>query len=554
MRVFLSTYGSRGDVEPIVALAVALEAVGVEAVLSAPGDQEFVELAERAGVELVPAFMRVREWIALAQRFPSDIPGYGMRMIAAQCRTIDAAAAGCDAILATGLMPSVGAAQCVAEKRGLPFMHASFCPMYLPSEHHPPLSYPGHSRPTGETDHRALWNHNLEVMNALFGGTINRQRIAMGLPTVTDIRQHVFTTRPLLASEAALCPWEPTDLCAPEQTGAWILPDTRPLPPELEAFLNAGTPPVYFGYGSIAAPNADRLVQTAVTAIRAHGRRAVLARGWAGLTLPDQQSDCFLVGEVNQQALFRRVAVVVHHGGAGTTTTAARAGAPQVIVPQGADQPFWARQIERLGIGVAHPGAAPTMESLCVALNTGLQPETATRARALASTIDSNGAARAARLLVEIVAQQSSTLVPARVPLLTDEAGTDIHALAQRAQAMVDLELARILPVRLQEFQQQFEEVGDLAYGTLNAELFRPVHAALREAGLKAIPRLPGSFQRSREWGNADETHQQRWMWSIISGADGKPIGSLAVGSHHDHSCFRLPRSPEIIALRATVP
>jgi hypothetical protein len=113
------------------------------------------------------------------------------------------------------------------------------------------------------------------------------------------------------------------------QTGAWILPDERPLPAELEAFLHAGPPPVYVGFGSVRAP--EDIARVAIEAIRAQGRRALVAYGWAGLAPIDDRDDCFAVGEVNQQALFGRVAAVVHHGGAGTTATAARAGAPQVV-------------------------------------------------------------------------------------------------------------------------------------------------------------------------------------------------------------------------------
>ena len=91
----------------------------------------------------------------------------------------------------------------------------------------------------------------------------------------------------------------------------------------------------------------------------------LLARGWADLDLIDDRDDCFAVGEVNQQALFARVAAVVHHGGAGTTTTAARAGAPQLVVPQGADQVYWARRVAELGIGTACDGPAPRRGRSC---------------------------------------------------------------------------------------------------------------------------------------------------------------------------------------------
>ena len=122
----------------------------------------------------------------------------------------------------------------------------------------------------------------------------------------------------------------------------------------------------------------------------------LVSRGWADLALVDDQDDCFAVGEVNHQALFRRVAAVVHHGGAGTTTTAARAGAPQVVVPQLADQLHWAGRVADLGIGAAHDGPTPTFESLSAALKTALTPETRARASAVAGTIRTDGAAVAA--------------------------------------------------------------------------------------------------------------------------------------------------------------
>jgi vancomycin aglycone glucosyltransferase len=185
------------------------------------------------------------------------------------------------------------------------------------------------------------------------------------------------------------------------QTGAWILPDVRPLPADLEAFLDAGAPPVYVSLGSMRAP--EDVARVAVEAIRAQGRRVIVGRGWADLALIDDRDDCFAVGEVNQQALFSRVAAVVHHGGAGTTTTATRAGAPQVVVPQIADQPYWAGRVAALGIGTAHDGPTPAVESLSAALQTALAPETRARATAVAPMIRTDGAMVAAKLLLDSV-------------------------------------------------------------------------------------------------------------------------------------------------------
>lgn len=408
MRIVLSTYGSRGDVEPMAGLAAALQSLGAEAVVSAPADQEFVELLERAGAELAPSFMPIRQWISEKAKpsAPADFSMLTAEMIAAQYEAIGAAAGGCDAIVGTGLMPSAAAAQCVAEKLGVPYSHATFCPLFLPSHHHRPYPYPGHPLPPEVTDPRALWDLNAQHMNALFGGAVNAHRASIGLPAVENVRDHVFTDRPLLASDPVLWPWERTELCDAVQTGAWILPDERPLPAELEAFLEAGAPPVYVGFGSIALQSTKDAARTAIEAIRARGRRVVLARGWVDASPIDDRDDCLLVGEVNQQALFRRVAAVVHHGGAGTTTTAARAGAPQVVVPQIVDQPFWAARVAGLGIGVAHDGPAPTFESLSVALNTALAPETRARAAGVAGTMRADGAMVAARLLIDAVSRE----------------------------------------------------------------------------------------------------------------------------------------------------
>lgn len=403
MRVLLSTYGSRGDVEPMAGLAVALQALGAEAVASAPADPEFLRLLDRAGVPLAPAFMPVRPWIALARGSGWDLPRAAAEMVARQYEAIDAAAEGCDAIVATGLFPSAAAARAVADVRRIPFVLTAYCPVILPSPHHPPLPYPGHPNPPEITDNEALWALNDRAMDALFSAAVNGHRASLGLPVFEPVRDHVFTRRPWLAADPVLGPWVPTDMTDAVQTGAWILPDDRPLAADLEAFLGAGEAPVYVGFGSMAMDGSKDAASAAIQAVRAQGRRVILAKGWAGLALIDAGDDCFAVGDVNQQALFGRVAAVVHHGGAGTTTAAARAGAPQVVVPQIADQPYWAGRVARLGIGAAHDGPIATAESLAAALSAALAPETRARAAAVSGAVRADGAAVAAKLLLEAV-------------------------------------------------------------------------------------------------------------------------------------------------------
>ncbi|WP_455355135.1 glycosyltransferase [Streptomyces sp. SYSU K217416] len=405
MRVLLSTYGSRGDVEPLVGLAVRLRELGAEVRVCAPPDEEFAELLAGVGVPLVPFGRAVRELVTgVTPTTPADAPRIAAELVAERFDTVAAAAMGCDALVATGLMPA--GARSVAEKLGIRYVYACFHPFELPSPHYPPSPRPGRPFPSEVTENRVLWDLDAEKVNALYGEALNTHRASIGLPPVDNVRDHVFTDRPWLAADPTLGPWqELTDLDV-VQTGAWILPDERPLPAELEAFLNAGTPPVYVGFGSMPMRAAKDAARVAIEAIRAQGRRALVSHGWADLTLIDDQDDCFAVGEVNHQALFGRVAAVVHHGGAGTTTTAARAGAPQVVVPQMVDQPYWAGRVAELGIGAAHDGPAPTFESLSAALKAALTPGTRARATAVAGTIRTDGTTVAAKLLLDTVSRE----------------------------------------------------------------------------------------------------------------------------------------------------
>ena len=177
-----------------------------------------------------------------------------------------------------------------------------------------------------------------------------------------------------------------------------MLKDERLLDPELEAFLAAGEPPVYFGFGSISAPQG--LSEAMIQSARSLGRRAILLRGWADLTLLDNEPDCIAIGEVNHQALFKRVAAIVHHGGAGTTHAATRGGAPQILIPQHYDQYYWAGRVEQLGIGTAHPPSTPTVDSLTSALEQVLQPDVIARAQSIADEIRTDGTLIAAQRLI----------------------------------------------------------------------------------------------------------------------------------------------------------
>ncbi|TDD80443.1 glycosyltransferase [Actinomadura darangshiensis] len=408
MRFVLATYGSRGDVEPMAGLAVRLRALGARVRVCAPPD--FAELLDDSGVPLSPVGWPIHALATGAVPGKAGLSDIAAELTAMAYEAVTGAAEGPAAVVATGSFPAVAGARAAAEKLGVPYVYTSLSPCYLPSSHHPPLRRPGQVIPPEVTGNRELWDLHAENTEALFGETINTHRASVGLPPVSGVRDHVFTGHPLLAADPVLGPWQETPELDVTQTGAWIRPDERPLPAGLETFLAAGPKPVYVGFGSmlIRDANAQEASRAVIEAVRTQGRRVLLGSGWADLTAIDDRDDCFVVGEVNQQALFPRVAAVVHHGGAGTTATAARAGAPQVIVPQVADQPYWAGRVTDLGIGTEHTGPTPTTDSLSAALKIVLAPETAARATDVAGTIRTDGADQAAKLLLDMIGRSES--------------------------------------------------------------------------------------------------------------------------------------------------
>jgi vancomycin aglycone glucosyltransferase len=407
MRALFSTIGSRGDVQPVVALASHLKALGHEVRLCVPPD--FREWIESLGIPVTPIGPEVRKFAAA--RSTATQPQKPLtaeqrhRMaeatVATQFETLTSAAQGCDVIVAATALQV--AARSVAEKMGISYVFAAYAPVVLPSPHHapPPLPpLPGQAPPT-TNNNGELWAQDSARFNDLFAAAVNARRLSLGLAEISNIQSHMMTDQPWLAADKTLGPWpDPTDSRV-FQTGAWILPDERPLPRDLDEFLEGGDPPVYFGFGSTRAP--EEAGPLMLHAARVLGRRAIVSQGWFDDPLVENECDCFSIGEVNVDALFPRVAAVVHHGGAGTTTAAALAGVPQVAIPSRYDQHYWAQRVHTLGIGRACAASALTGDSLASSLAQSLRPEVVARARAVAGTISRDGVRVAARRLAALV-------------------------------------------------------------------------------------------------------------------------------------------------------
>ena len=138
-------------------------------------------------------------------------------------------------------------------------------------------------------------------------------------------------------------------------TGYWFLqPSQNWEPPDgLMEFLDAGSPPVYIGFGSMTNRKPEEGVEIALEALQESGQRGILLRGWGGMSPDDLPKNVFLLDSIPHTWLFPRMSAVVHHGGAGTTGAGLRSGVPSIVVPHFADQPYWGERVQKLGVGPA---------------------------------------------------------------------------------------------------------------------------------------------------------------------------------------------------------
>jgi vancomycin aglycone glucosyltransferase len=402
MKVLISSIGSRGDVQPILALALELRALGHDAGLCvAPNFKDWVESFGVACVPIGPDLKKLAGANAPSKQVkPSraQLRQLAVHTIRGQFQVLTDAARGCDLIVAAGALQLT--TRSIAEVLKIPYVFAAYCPVTLPSPDHPPPKMDTHySQSLPAMANRFLWMRDERRWNILFRSTLNEERVKVGLAPVNNVQRHVFTDRPWLAADPVLAPASSAPGMRIVQTGAWFLPDQASLPDHLENFLANGEPPIYFGFGSMRA--SEQTGRVLIEAARALGRRSIISQGWANLSSIDAGGDCISIGDVNHEKLFTRVAAIVHHGGAGTTTAAARAGKAQVVVPHLYDQHYWAHRVRKSGVGVSGPTRERlTADAVVCALRECLQPETIARSQMLASRIELQGARIAAERLV----------------------------------------------------------------------------------------------------------------------------------------------------------
>lgn len=402
MKVLLSSIGSRGDVQPILALGLVLRDLGHEARLCvAPNFKEWIESYGLECVSIGPDLKKLTGGTVPGKPvLPSkeQLQEMANQSVRDQFRVIGEAARGCQVAVGAGALQI--ALRSITEAQKIAYVFAAYCPAVLPSFKYPPPNMMGHhSFSLPEAENEQLWKDDEANFNARFGEVLNEERAKLDLGPIESVRPYMFTDHPWLAADPVLGPVFPIPGMEVTQTGAWMIEDETALPDEIEAFLANGAPPIYLGFGSMRAN--EQTGRRLFEAARALGYRSILSQGWAGLAAGETGDDCLVIGDVNHAKLFPRMAAVVHHGGAGTTATTARAGVPQVIVPHNYDQFYWAHRVQQLGIGAYGPLRDDlTVEGLIEALRQCLQPQVMTQAKAVAGRMELHGARNAAERLV----------------------------------------------------------------------------------------------------------------------------------------------------------
>lgn len=361
----LLTYGSRGDVEPFVALGAGLRRAGHGVRLAAPAvfqplvnahDLEFAGLPGNPD-QLVRGLVSEAGhcWWRMVRVMAGHVLPLATEVLAAvraACRDSGACTSR-RVIVHSFLMTQAGYE--VARELGVPDVSAQFFPVFAPTAAFPGIVFP--DLPLGATYRRLT--HAVVTQTFHRGGRLLYRRVRRGHPGLPPLSGWPFDDRgghstPILFAFSPSVVARPSDW-GPDVhvTGYWPLKpeaDWQP-PPALARFLEAGPPPVYVGFGSTVARNARELAAIALEALARTGQRGVLSPGWARLDAGDLSGDVYLCETAPHAWLFPRMAAVVHHGGAGTVGAGLRAGVPNVVVPFTSDQPFWGHRVFALGVG-----------------------------------------------------------------------------------------------------------------------------------------------------------------------------------------------------------
>lgn len=368
MRITVLVIGSRGDVQPLLALAAGLQRTGRHKVRVAAPDN-FVLLAREHNLDYFPLGVNTQDLLGTGDMKSSMETGRNfLPMFLRALRTIrpllellmERTRLACqDAEMIVFSTIGIGGYH-VAEKQGVPCCLVTPIPGLAPTRAFPSPSGIFPRLHLGGGYYNLLTYHlSGQLLQVITGSFINRwRREQLDLPAIpfgkypyTQLHGHPV---PVLGSYSSIVVPRPSEWGEHVHvTGYWFLdpPSDWQPPAQLVDFLKAGSPPVYIGFGSMANRSPQQTTRLVLDALERSGQRGVLATGWGGLDSADLPVNVFALASVPHAWLFPHMSAVVHHGGSGTTGAGLRAGVPSVLVPHIGDQSFWAQRVTELGVG-----------------------------------------------------------------------------------------------------------------------------------------------------------------------------------------------------------
>lgn len=416
MKIGVQAWGSEGDIRPLVAIGHGLVQRGheVELVYTDIANRHYDAVAAALGMTAravaTPVIASETELYEIGlEAINTSNPLLQGKLVfdrllrPVQDAIFDAAVDLCrrSDLLVTHLL--LNQARAAAELAGIPAVSVTFAHTLVPSRHVHPEGLPR----LGETGNAVGWAIARFVLNRVMLGPVNDFRRRAGVPPVKDLlldgwASHLLN---LIAVSPAICS-RPPDWPRWNQVCGFLAPPGtmhEQIPAELDAFLNAGEPPVFMGFGSLMPVSSSYLTESVAVmkdAARLAGCRAIIQA-----EVPPERGDrTVVVGRSPHAQVFPRCAAVVHHCGAGTTHTTLKAGVPSVCVPHVSDQFGWAEELQRLGVApAAVPRRTLTAEKLARRIREALAaPGMRTRAAAIADRMKGDdGPARAAELIEE---------------------------------------------------------------------------------------------------------------------------------------------------------
>lgn len=346
MRILIITAGSRGDVAPYTGLGRRLLDAGHQVTVAV--HPSFAALVGGCGLDHRPVpgdpQELIRDWARATSPEETRVltRAYADGLADGVAKSV---AGGADLLLtAFGPAPL---SRTAGEALGVPVIGTYLAPSFATGRF--PLPNARSTDGLGPEGNLAAGRDVLRRAEGVFADAVTQLRARLGLPS--DAPSATVDIQPVFHGFSPLVVPRPEDWPAwAEVTGYWwpARPDGWQPAAELVDFLQAGPPPVFIGFGSMAAGQGERLSELVAAAVERAGVRAVVQAGWAGLS--GGGADVLAVGDVPHDWLFPRTAAVVHHAGAGTTGAGLRAGVPAVPVPVMADQPFWASRLYELGV------------------------------------------------------------------------------------------------------------------------------------------------------------------------------------------------------------